>query len=119
MTIEQRVIPMWNRCFSIEEISNVTGLDPETVEAIIEEPANYGGEKMQTDTLLKDTDHFWMVYIEGKGAPTHKHFLYDEVHIEAERLLRLQGNQERKAYILETVCFGVIENLPITWRNVS
>lgn len=63
-------------------------------------------------------NHFWMVWIEGKGGPTKKHFTIDEARLEAERLLRFPGNEYRKAHILEAGMWGMIESPPIIWRTV-
>lgn len=60
---------------------------------------------------------FWMIWIEGKGGSTVQHFELDEARLEAERLLKLPGNEGRKAYILRANCYGVIES-PITWRTI-
>ena len=60
-------------------------------------------------------DHFWMVYIDGKGGPTKKHYELNEARLEAERLLRLPSNQGCKAYILEAQSYGMIEQVPVVW----
>lgn len=61
---------------------------------------------------------FWMVWIEGRGNPTYKHYTLDDARLEAERLLRLPGNEWRKAFILESVSCGAIESPPVIWRTV-
>ena len=63
-------------------------------------------------------EQFWMVWIEGKSGPTHQHFTLDEARLEAERLLRLPGNQGRRAFILECTNVGAIESPPVIWRSV-
>ena len=61
---------------------------------------------------------FWMVFIEGRNAPTKKHFTADDARLEAERLLRLPENGYHIAYILECMSFGAIESPPVIWRTV-
>ena len=74
---------------------------------------------MATNELHENNNHFWMVFIEGKGGSTKKHFTFDDARIEAERLLRLPGNDEgRKAYILGTCCVGGRESPPIVWMHL-
>lgn len=63
-------------------------------------------------------EQFWMVWIEGKGGPRAQHFTLDEARKEAERLLRMQGNQGRRAFMLECTNVGAIESPPVIWRSV-
>lgn len=46
---------------------------------------------------------FWMIYVEGKGAPTYKHPTENEARKEAERLAKLPDNQGRGVFVLESV----------------
>ena len=62
---------------------------------------------------------FWMVWIEGKSGPTHKHPTFDDARLESERLLRLPENRSYIAYILECTSFGAVESAPIVWRTVG
>lgn len=62
-------------------------------------------------------ESFWMVWIRGKSGPTRQHFTVDEARLEAERLLRLPGNQGMKAYILKATSCGEISS-PVSWRNL-
>ena len=64
-------------------------------------------------------EKFWMVLIEGRGGSPEKHLTFDDARIEADRLLRLPGNDGgRKAYILGTCCIGERESPPIVWRHL-
>lgn len=63
-------------------------------------------------------EQFFMVWIEGRSGPTHQHFTLDEARLEAERLLRMQGNQSRRAFILKCTNVGAIESPPVIWRSV-
>ena len=62
-------------------------------------------------------DKFWMVLVDGKGPPRYKHPSYEEAVKEAGRLLHLPGNQGAKAFILKTIAWGYIEQVPITWNT--
>ena len=62
-------------------------------------------------------DRFWMVFIEGRSNPTKQHTECNEARLEAERLLHLPENKGHKAYILETVSYGVIEERPVIWTT--
>jgi hypothetical protein len=43
---------------------------------------------------------FYMVYVEGRQSPTHKHEQFESAHREAERLTR---STRQKAYVLEAI----------------
>lgn len=59
---------------------------------------NAGGPRFTT---------FWMVYLEGRSAPTKKHESYVEAMREA---LRLSTKERRSAYVLETKCAFVVQD---------
>jgi hypothetical protein len=64
-------------------------------------------------------NRFWMVFIEGRAGPTKQHIECNEARLEAERLLRLPNNRGRKAYILEAVSYGLIEEPPVVWSTFA
>jgi len=73
---------------------------------------------MATNELHENNNHFWMVWIDGKMGPTKMHLVLNEARLEAERLLGLPGNQGKRAYILASTSYGVVESPPVVWRTV-
>ena len=60
---------------------------------------------------------FFMVLVDGTHSCSKKHYSKHEAVIEAERLVRLLGNQNKGATILEAVEYCKIE-YPITWQGI-
>lgn len=48
----------------------------------------------------KDTDAFWMVYVDGASLPKVKHYDKEKAKSEAERLVRLLRDKDKTVYIL-------------------
>jgi len=57
-------------------------------------------------------DKYWMVYVEGKSAPTFKHPSLELARKEATRLL--EAGIGNRAYVLETIECG--EKGPVEWK---
>ena len=61
-------------------------------------------------------DRFYMLYAEGKGAPTKKHFTVLEAHEEAERLAR---KEEKPVYVLLAWKVCEITKAPVQWFDIE
>lgn len=48
-------------------------------------------------------ERFWMVYVEDKASPRHKHTAFELAKAEAERLAIVEGE---RAYVLEAVGYA-------------
>lgn len=64
-------------------------------------------------------DRFWMVWIEGRQGPTKKHETLDDARQEAERILALQENYGRKAYVLHPDSYGILDPPPVVWHHTE
>ena len=67
---------------------------------------------------MKGSRCFWMLYVEGKESPRHKHFTLPEAEVEAERLARLTG---KRVFALEAFAFVEIEKVmpPVVWNKTT
>ena len=61
-------------------------------------------------------EQFYMVYLEGRGGPTHKHETLEEASAEAERLL---ATHDTIVYILQAVVRGKRATIPVEWEVVT
>jgi len=52
---------------------------------------------------------FWMVFLEGGSAPSHKHESFDSAFAEMERLAK--NHRGRKAWVLEAISSVVASDL--------
>ena len=59
-----------------------------------------------------EVKQFWMVYVEGLGAPNVKHDTLLSAQREAERFLR---ENEQRVFVLEARMFCERELSPISW----
>ena len=68
--------------------------------------------KEHNGTIEFETEEFYMIYVEGKGAPTIKHEDLDEARKEAERLAEKEG---KPTYLLTAThaCLPPVSKLDI------
>ena len=64
-------------------------------------------------------DKFWMCYVEETNNCSHKHYNRTEAIAEAERLLRMPSNANKKVYLLEVVGYAHHEPMPIKWESLN
>ncbi len=60
---------------------------------------------------------FYMLFVEGRTAPTYKHTTEADAKIEAERLAQLPANIGRKVYLLKAILSCVVET-PVKWSDL-
>ncbi len=61
-------------------------------------------------------EKFWMVYLDGGGAPTATHNDIDQAKREAERLARKYG---KRAFVLESKLAVELETPPVKWTDTD
>jgi hypothetical protein len=61
---------------------------------------------------MEEYKDFWMIYVEGASSPNKRHYSYDSVYKEAERLAKLHIG--KRVYILRPTAAIVQELAPIT-----
>jgi len=66
-------------------------------------------------------DKFWMVLIDGTVKTQQRHNSLQEAMEEAERLLNLPEHKGsgRGATILEAVCYGKPQIMPVEWTKLD
>ena len=57
-----------------------------------------------------------MVYVDGKSAPNKKHETKESATAEAERLARMQDNNSRDVFVLETIASCKTDFPPVKWE---
>ncbi len=57
---------------------------------------------------------FWMVWVNNRSAPAHRHPSFALAPLEADRLARIPENANKKVYVLESLDFRVVEQSPLT-----
>ena len=61
---------------------------------------------------MKEVDQFWMCYVDGGGAPTHKHSQQALAMAEAERL---SGEKGQRVFVLKAEIFCERSPNPLSW----
>ena len=62
---------------------------------------------------MEDDYKFWFCWVSGSKTPMFKHQDVDKAKEEAERLARLPENLGRPVYILESMCYVMVEQSPL------
>jgi len=63
-----------------------------------------------------EPEKFWNCLVEGTDGGFHyKHSSIENAVAEAKRLARLAGNKGRKVYVLETVGFCEVPEVPVEY----
>ncbi len=75
-----------------------------------------GIRKFPSMSPLGSTKRFWMCYVDGKGAPTHRHFTLQGAQTEAERLAHQTG---RNVFVLQAFKFVTVNPPipPLAWHT--
>jgi len=61
---------------------------------------------------------FWMCYVERSAGCRYIHHDLEEARIEAERLSKLRGNEDKRVYIMESTQCCYIEYPPVVWYKL-